>query len=63
MASTAGFTGSDFQKNGEASAPLVRIGQPEDAAKLAVFLAGNASAWLTGSGFRPPVTSLNPRVE
>ena len=45
---TASFIGSDFQKNIEASAPLGRIGQPEDVAKVAVFLAGDDSAWLTG---------------
>src|SRR5215471_3736117 len=44
----AGFIGSDFQKNIEASAPLGRIGQPEDVAKVAVFLASDDSAWLTG---------------
>jgi len=45
---TAGFIGSDFQKNIEAQAPLGRIGQPEDVAKVAVFLASDDSAWLTG---------------
>jgi len=44
----AGFIGSDFQKNIEASTPLGRIGQPEDVAKVAVFLAGDESGWLTG---------------
>jgi 3-oxoacyl-[acyl-carrier protein] reductase len=45
---TAGFIGSDFQKDVEAKAPLGRIGQPEDVAKVAVFLASDESAWLTG---------------
>jgi 3-oxoacyl-[acyl-carrier protein] reductase len=45
---TAGFIGSDFQKNIEATAPLGRIGQPKDIADIAVFLASNDSAWLTG---------------
>jgi 3-oxoacyl-[acyl-carrier protein] reductase len=45
---TAGFIGSDFQKNVEAQAPLGRIGQPEDVAKVAVFLASDESSWLTG---------------
>ncbi|HEY2009231.1 MAG TPA: glucose 1-dehydrogenase [Rhizomicrobium sp.] len=45
---TAGFIGSDFQKNVEAQAPLGRIGQPEDVAKVAVFLASDDSGWLTG---------------
>jgi 3-oxoacyl-[acyl-carrier protein] reductase len=44
----AGFIGGDFQKNVEAEAPLGRIGQPEDVAKVAVFLASNDSGWLTG---------------
>ena len=47
-AHSAGIIGSDFQKNVEASAPLGRIGQPEDVAKVAVFLASDESAWLTG---------------
>jgi 3-oxoacyl-[acyl-carrier protein] reductase len=45
---TAGFIGGDFQKDIEAKAPLGRIGQPEDIAKVAVFLASDESAWLTG---------------
>jgi len=44
----AGFIGSDFQKNIEAQAPLGRIGQPEDVAKVAVFLASDDAGWLTG---------------
>lgn len=44
----AGFIGGDFQKNVEAQAPLGRIGQPEDVAKVAVFLASGDSSWLTG---------------
>ena len=45
---TAGFIGSDFQKSAESTAPLGRIGQPEDIAPLAVFLASDGSGWLTG---------------
>ncbi len=45
---TAGFEGSDFQKDFEAKAPLGRSGQPDDIAPAAVFLASNDSAWLTG---------------
>lgn len=45
---TAGFIGSEFQKNVEAQAPLGRIGQPEDVAKVAVFLASDDAGWLTG---------------
>jgi 3-oxoacyl-[acyl-carrier protein] reductase len=44
----AGVIGSDLQKTVEASAPLGRIGQPEDVAKVAVFLASDDSGWLTG---------------
>ncbi|HVV55693.1 MAG TPA: glucose 1-dehydrogenase [Mucilaginibacter sp.] len=45
---TAGFIGSDFQKNAEQTTPLGRIGQPKDIAPLAVFLASDDSFWLTG---------------
>ena len=45
---TAGFIGSDFQAETERSAPLGRIGQPEDIALVAVFLASEESRWLTG---------------
>jgi 3-oxoacyl-[acyl-carrier protein] reductase len=45
---TAGFEGSDFQKDFESKAPLGRVGQPDDIAPAAVFLASNDSAWLTG---------------
>ena len=45
---SAGFTGSDFEKAMIASTPLGRIGQPDDIARIAVFLASDASAWLTG---------------
>ena len=45
---TAGFIGGDFQKTIEAQAPLGRIGQPQDIANVAVFLASDDSAWLTG---------------
>ncbi len=45
---TAGFIGSNFEKNVVETAPLGRIGQPEDIASIAVFLASDDSAWLTG---------------
>ncbi|HEX3968814.1 MAG TPA: glucose 1-dehydrogenase [Edaphobacter sp.] len=44
----AGFIGSDFEKNTVAQTPLGRIGQPEDIATVATFLASDDSAWLTG---------------
>ena len=44
----AGFIGSDFQKQFESQTPLGRIGQPDDIAPIAVFLASDDSGWLTG---------------
>jgi 3-oxoacyl-[acyl-carrier protein] reductase len=44
----AGFIGGDFQKQAEAKAPLGRIGQPDDIAKVALFLASDAASWVTG---------------
>jgi 3-oxoacyl-[acyl-carrier protein] reductase len=45
---TAGIIGSDFQQAAVAQTPLGRIGHPDDIASIAVFLASNDSAWLTG---------------
>lgn len=45
---TAGFIGSDFEKNAVAQTPLGRIGQPNDIATVATFLASDDSGWLTG---------------
>jgi 3-oxoacyl-[acyl-carrier protein] reductase len=44
----AGFIGSDFQKQAEAQTPLGRIGQPQDIATVAAFLASPDSGWITG---------------
>jgi 3-oxoacyl-[acyl-carrier protein] reductase len=44
----AGIIGSDFEKAMVARTPLGRIGQPDDIARVAVFLASDDSAWLTG---------------
>jgi 3-oxoacyl-[acyl-carrier protein] reductase len=44
----AGFIGSEFEKNTVAQTPLGRIGQPQDIATIATFLASDDSAWLTG---------------
>jgi 3-oxoacyl-[acyl-carrier protein] reductase len=44
----AGFAESDFRKELEARTPLGRIGQPEDIAPAAVFLASPDAAWITG---------------
>jgi 3-oxoacyl-[acyl-carrier protein] reductase len=40
--------GSDFEKQLVAGTPLGRIGQPEDIALVALFLASEDSRWLTG---------------
>ena len=45
---SGGIMGSDFEKTMVASTPLGRMGQPDDIARLAVFLASEDSAWLTG---------------
>ncbi len=45
---SAGFIGSDFETGAVAQTPLGRTGQPGDIASVAVFLASNDSAWLTG---------------
>jgi 3-oxoacyl-[acyl-carrier protein] reductase len=44
----AGFVGSDFQKMFESQSPLGRIGQPDDVAPAAVFLASSDARWITG---------------
>jgi 3-oxoacyl-[acyl-carrier protein] reductase len=45
---SAGIIGSDFEKAMIAGTPLGRIGRPDDIARVAVFLASDDSAWLTG---------------
>jgi 3-oxoacyl-[acyl-carrier protein] reductase len=45
---SAGFHESDFRKDIEARTPLGRIGQVEDVAPAAVFLASPESSWITG---------------
>ena len=49
---SAGFDQSDFRKTLESQTPLGRIGQPEDIAPAAVFLASSDSAWITGETLR-----------
>jgi 3-oxoacyl-[acyl-carrier protein] reductase len=44
----AGMIGSDMEKQMVAQTPLGRLGQPEDIARLAVFLASSDAGWLTG---------------
>jgi 3-oxoacyl-[acyl-carrier protein] reductase len=45
---TGGIIGSEFEKGAVAQTPLGRIGQVGDIAPVAVFLASDDSAWLTG---------------
>jgi 3-oxoacyl-[acyl-carrier protein] reductase len=45
---SAGIVGSDFEKSAVAQTPLGRIGQVGDIASVALFLASDDSAWLTG---------------
>jgi 3-oxoacyl-[acyl-carrier protein] reductase len=45
---TGGIIGSDFEKSTVSQTPLGRVGQPEDIASVAVFLASDDSHWLTG---------------
>jgi 3-oxoacyl-[acyl-carrier protein] reductase len=47
----AGIAGSEMQKSVEAQTPLGRIGQPQDIAATALFLASPDSAWITGETF------------
>jgi 3-oxoacyl-[acyl-carrier protein] reductase len=44
----AGIIGSDFEKQMIAGTPLGRLGQPGDISKVAVFLASEDAAWITG---------------
>jgi len=43
-----GMIGSEFEKQMVARTPLGRLGQPDDIASVAVFLASAASGWMTG---------------
>jgi 3-oxoacyl-[acyl-carrier protein] reductase len=44
----AGIKGSDFEKQMIAKTSLGRLGQPDDIARVAVFLASDDAAWVTG---------------
>jgi 3-oxoacyl-[acyl-carrier protein] reductase len=43
---------SDFRKDAERTTPLGRIGQPDDVATVAAFLASSEAAWVTGETLR-----------
>ena len=51
-AHTAGFIGSAFEAGAVAQTPLGRIGQVDDIASVATFLASNDSKWVTGELIR-----------
>lgn len=44
----ARIAGSDFEAMAVTQTPLGRVGQPDDIASIAVFLASDDSGWLTG---------------
>jgi 3-oxoacyl-[acyl-carrier protein] reductase len=48
---STGIAESDMRKQVEAQTPLRRIGQPQDIAGTAVFLASDDSSWITGETF------------
>jgi 3-oxoacyl-[acyl-carrier protein] reductase len=47
-AHAAGVMGTEFGKYLIANTPLGRFGQPDDIARVAVFLASDDAGWLTG---------------
>jgi 3-oxoacyl-[acyl-carrier protein] reductase len=47
-----GILGSDFEKQKVSDTPLQRLGEPEDIALAAVFLASDQSRWITGETIR-----------
>lgn len=47
-AHSIGMIGSDFEKGMVAGTPLGRIGQPDDIAKVAVFLGSDDAGWING---------------
>ena len=49
---SAGFNEGEFRKTVEAQAPLGRIGQPNDIAPAAIFLASSDSKYITGETLR-----------
>jgi len=49
---SAGIIGSDMETQMIAGTPFGRMGQPDDVADVAVFLASDASRWITGDRIR-----------
>jgi 3-oxoacyl-[acyl-carrier protein] reductase len=45
---SAGIIGSDFDASALSQTPLGRLGQPDDIAAVAVFLATDDARWMTG---------------
>jgi 3-oxoacyl-[acyl-carrier protein] reductase len=45
---SGGFVGSEMEKKFVALTPLGRTGQPDDIAKVSVFLASDDAGWITG---------------
>jgi 3-oxoacyl-[acyl-carrier protein] reductase len=45
---SGGYVGSDMEKDIVGRTPLGRVGQPDDIAAVAVFLASDDSRWITG---------------
>jgi 3-oxoacyl-[acyl-carrier protein] reductase len=45
---SAGFANGDFEKEAVAATPLGRVGEPDDIAPPAVFLASEDARWITG---------------
>jgi 3-oxoacyl-[acyl-carrier protein] reductase len=46
---SAGFEGSDFEKQMVQNTPLGRVGEPDDIASVVAFLASDDARWVTGS--------------
>jgi 3-oxoacyl-[acyl-carrier protein] reductase len=44
----AGGVGTDFEKTLVSGIPMGRLGQPDDIARVAAFLASDESSWITG---------------
>jgi 3-oxoacyl-[acyl-carrier protein] reductase len=49
---TLGLIGTDLEKQMVAGTPLGRIGQPDDVAKVVLFLASDNSGWVSGETIR-----------